>query len=487
MADEYYFEKSVLGSILQGADIPDELTDEMFLQPRNKIIFQALKQIKKQCAPDIVILHEHFMKDGKKDNETGGPSYYGDLTSGVIIENIEYYAHSLIEKYRSNKIESAIKQAAENIGNKDIDEVVQQLKTTLSSQEKARQKNVIHSATEILGMVFPAIQWIIYNFLAPGLTILSGAEKLGKSWLAMGLGISLALGTYVLGKIKVDKTAVLYLCLEDNSRRLQRRLNQLQAGNIPNLYFADKWIGGVPALETYLKDNPSIRLVIIDTFIKFFPTIDLKDYTEISNKLTQLKNIADSLDIGIIIIHHTRKGSNNKESGGDWMDNTLGSKAINGTADATITLKRGRGNRQGELNLTGRDIEEQELILTFDPDCNWTIAGDKNEIQESDTRQLIFDWLRENGGNGPSAIHKGLKKEGYAGSLSTIQNILIKMVNSGILQNLAGTYLVSSTPSMASMASTSSIPSIGIEKRDHDNHLKKPIEVVETVEEFDIW
>jgi hypothetical protein len=184
--------------------------------------------------------------------------------------------------------------------------------------------------------------------------------------------------------------------------------------------------------------------------------------------LTQLKNIADSLDIGILIIHHTRKGSNNKEATGDWMDDTLGSKAINGTADQTITLKRGRGNRQGELKLTGRDIEEQELVLTFDADCSWTIAGDKKEIQESDTRQLIYDWLREHGTNGPSSIHKGLTKSGYTGSLSTIQNILIKMVNSGVLQNAAGVYLVSSTGTICK------------------DSLNKPIEGVEAVEDKDL-
>jgi len=76
-----------------------------------------------------------------------------------------------------------------------------------------------------------------------------------------------------MGKIKVEKTDVLYIALEDNDKRLQRRLNQLQAGKIGNLFFADKWTGGPAALESFLKEHPSVRLVIIDTFIKFFPSL----------------------------------------------------------------------------------------------------------------------------------------------------------------------------------------------------------------------
>ena len=476
---------AVIANTERGAVFPDGITPAMFSSSRDRIIFStASEMLREGIPPNLVLLGERLRKEGKLE-AVGGADYIASLTSltGTYASQIGRYGELLKQQTESRAITQAIKQAAENLGTKDIEDIVQQLKDTFSKQEKPKQKNIIHSAAEILEMDFPPIRWIIPDFLAPGLTVFSGAEKLGKSWLSLGIGISLALGTRVMGKIKVEKTDTLYIALEDHSKRLQRRLNQLQAGKIDNLFFADKWTGGPAALEAFLKEHPSVRLVIIDTFIKFFPSLDLKDYTDITNKLTQLKNIADSLDIGIMVIHHTRKGANTRESGGDWMDDTLGSKAINGTADQTITLKRGRGSRQGELKLTGRDIEEQELALTFDVDCSWAIAGDKKEIQESETRQLIYDWLRENGANGPSAIHKGLKKEGYTGSLSTIQNILIKMVNSGVLQNSAGAYLLSSMPSTASTPSTGSIPSTENEAKNKENiSYQKPIEAIESVE-----
>jgi hypothetical protein len=57
---------------------------------------------------------------------------------------------------------------------------------------------------------------------------------------------------------------------------------------------------------------------------------------------------------------------------------------------------------------------------------------------------LIYDWLKENGANGPKAIHKGLVEEGYTGTLSTIQNILSRMAKAGTLQKGSGVYFISS-------------------------------------------
>jgi hypothetical protein len=65
---------------------------------------------------------------------------------------------------------------------------------------------------------------------------------------------------------------------------------------------------------------------------------------------------------------------------------------------------------------------------------------------ESDTRQLIHDWLKENGASGPAAIYKGLRKEGYTGTQSTIQKILLKMAEAGQLHHGSSVYVIPSAP-----------------------------------------
>jgi hypothetical protein len=434
-----------LGALLQGAKIPADISPDMLEHRRDQIVFTAVSDmVKGGTAPDLVTLTHYLQSTGKLE-EAGGAAYIAALTNESFASNVQYYTDGLIKESREREQGRAIKLAKEKIDKgEDIGEVVLQFQGSLSKQAKRYNKNAIipKSAAEIAKMEFPPISWIVPGLIAPGLTVFSGAEKLGKSWLSMGIGIALASGGRALGKIKTDQMAVLYLALEDTDKRLNFRIKQLHAETVDNLLFVERWEGGIAALREYLKENPSIRFVIIDTLVKFFPTVDFNDYSGMTNALTPLKYIADELDIGIMLITHTKKGGNTRDTGSDWMDQTLGSKAINATADQTLTLKRARSEGRAYLNITGRDVEEQELVLTFDHDCQWTVEGSKSEVMESDTRQLIYDWLKENGANGPAAVYKGLRKEGYSGTQSTIQKILLKMADAGQLHHGSGVYVI---------------------------------------------
>jgi hypothetical protein len=438
-----------LGALLQGAKIPADISPNMIDPRRDQDIFTAISDlVKGETVPDIVTLTHYLQSAGKLD-EAGGPAYIAILTSESFPANIQYYTEALIKESREREQGKEIRLAKEKIDKgEDIGEVVLHLQGYFLKQAKKYNKNAIapKSAAQIAKMEFPPISWIVPGIIAPGLTVFSGAEKLGKSWLSMGIGITLATGGRALGKIKTDQTTVLYLSLEDTDKRLNYRIKQLHAETVENLFFINQWNGGISALREYLKENPSIRFVIIDTLVKFFPRVDFNDYSGMTNALTPLKYIADELDIGIMIITHTKKGGNTKDTGSDWMDQTLGSKAINATADQTLTLKRARSEGRAYLNIVGRDVEEQELVLTFDRYCQWTVEGSKSEVMESDTRQLIYDWLKENGASGPAAVYKGLRKEGYTGTQSTIQKILLKMADAGQLHHGSGVYVIPSTP-----------------------------------------
>jgi RecA-family ATPase len=57
-----------------------------------------------------------------------------------------------------------------------------------------------------------------------GVTLLAGAPKLGKSWLMLNVAVAVASGGKAFGSIDVEQGAVLYLAVDDNGRRLQKRL-----------------------------------------------------------------------------------------------------------------------------------------------------------------------------------------------------------------------------------------------------------------------
>jgi hypothetical protein len=292
----------------------------------------------------------------------------------------------------------------------------------------------------------PPRSWIIPDLIPDkGLTILLGGSKIGKSWLSLQMAYSVAAGTYALGKIPVEQKNVLYIDLEESWELVHDRALSLQLQKLSGegcLSICTSYpSNNVKVLQSYLCQRPETKFVIIDTMQKLLRIENLNDYAEVVAKMSPVKELADMYGVSILMLHHTRKGG----GADNWTDDGLGSQAIVGTADNIIKLGRKRGESRGEINITGRSLLEKNYVASFDKDCgSWTLEGDKQEILEGDTQQLIYDWLKENGGNKPKAIFDGIKNEGYEGSSSTMRTILGRMVKAGILYHASGVYSVDS-------------------------------------------
>ena len=70
------------------------------------------------------------------------------------------------------------------------------------------------------------IEFCVDGMISTGLFILAGAPKVGKSWLALDMALSIAKGEKLLGRETTQGTA-LYLCLEDSYTRILNRLFEL--------------------------------------------------------------------------------------------------------------------------------------------------------------------------------------------------------------------------------------------------------------------
>jgi AAA domain-containing protein len=128
------------------------------------------------------------------------------------------------------------------------------------------------TATELLAETFPDPRFAVVDLIPEGLTFLAGAPKLGKSWLALGLGVAVAAGGRALGKIPVESGPVLYLALEDSPRRLQSRLLTLLGPDAgpEGLHLETEWprldAGGLERIDEWLEANPAARLGWIDVW-----------------------------------------------------------------------------------------------------------------------------------------------------------------------------------------------------------------------------
>ena len=81
-------------------------------------------------------------------------------------------------------------------------------------------------AEELLHTPITPVPFVVEGLLTQGLHLLAGAPKIGKSWLALWLCLCVAKGNPVW-KFPVTQGDVLYLCLEDNRSRIQKRLFQI--------------------------------------------------------------------------------------------------------------------------------------------------------------------------------------------------------------------------------------------------------------------
>ena len=87
-----------------------------------------------------------------------------------------------------------------------------------------------------------------------------------------------------------------------------------------------------------------------------------------------------------------------------------GTNGLAGSADAVLVLRRRRGKAAAELHVTGRDVEEAEYALDFDPRLGiWQLLdGPASDYALGDTRRTILDHLRAVGSDTPRQVAESL-------------------------------------------------------------------------------
>jgi hypothetical protein len=299
------------------------------------------------------------------------------------------------------------------------------------------------TAAELAMREFPPISYVIPDYVAEGLTVLAGRPKTGKSWLALGWGISVSTGGISLGSERVVLGDVLYLALEDNQRRLKRRLEQtLQGAEQPSrLHLATDCprigAGGIEAIEAWCDTVKTPRLIVVDVFGKIRPERRDKQslYDEDYKAIEPLKRLSDDREIAVLIIHHTNK----REEPADPFDAVSGTTGLTGAADTVLVLSRSTNGTI--LYGRGRDIEEVETALSFSKETGlWTSLGNASEAHRSDERTTILTALR--GSSQP------LGPQDIAGITNlkpnNVRRLLGKMVSSGEIEKAGyGSYRVS--------------------------------------------
>jgi hypothetical protein len=257
----------------------------------------------------------------------------------------------------------------------------------------------VFTAATLRTMVFPPVSYVVSGIIPEGLTILAGRPKIGKSWMALDLAIGISADQKVLGNVLVEPGDVLYLALEDNPRRLRRRITKLiyfSGGEWPErLTLATQWRrldqGGVEDIESWCDSVSAPRLVLLDTLAGVRPARNGSDtlYEGDYRALRDVHKLANDRAMGVVALHHTRK-----MEADDPVDTISGSLGLAGAADTCLILAR--GSKGTTLYVRGRDVEEAEQAITFGSEtCRWTLLGDAAQVYRSDTKTAILAVLEK--------------------------------------------------------------------------------------------
>jgi AAA domain/IclR helix-turn-helix domain len=300
-----------------------------------------------------------------------------------------------------------------------------ELASLVSADPAAATRKVSWTAGELLAAEFPPGKWVASPVLTEGLAVLAGRPKLGKSWLALQIAQAVASGGRAFDE-PVEQGAVLYIALEDNARRLQRRLQLQQWPASAMATFHTSWssldAGGLTTLQRDM-ETWGYRLVIIDTLSRALSARrNQNEMAEMIGVFSPLQCLALECGTAILLVDHHSKP---KGTDPDPVDDVLGSTAKGAAADIVMGLYRKRGEQGATLRVVGRDLDaDHNLALEWDPRwCCWHLLGDAAEGSPDTLDAQILAVFAALGGEATTtqvAQHLGKDKGNISRAITTL-------------------------------------------------------------------
>lgn len=387
MPKDYHFKKIVDGLSCLGFQC-DYLTGEKCLATIK--LNGQLRKMNREFNVDNIPYLPQELYPLKKAKKLSGMNNGDGRNNGL-------YAHllSVREEFPSVDINTLAQSINNNIFAKKLDnnELREVIKSAMKKDVKVTSKKGIKYSTmnELQSKHLDPIIFYIDGFIPQGLTILCSSPKMGKSWMALDMGLSISRGKTFMG-LNTLQSKVLYLALEDSENRLQSRTNKLLKEQIAPTDFLyaiqcnDLSNGLIEELEEIKQKEPNIKVIIIDTLQKIRGMYKgSNNYANDYKEMSEIKSFADKYSMAIIVIHHMKKGYES-----DSFNKVSGTNGITGTADTMITLeKETRASETTILSINGRDVEYNQYIVKFNPEiCKWEMIStyeDNKQTQEEDS------------------------------------------------------------------------------------------------------
>ena len=282
------------------------------------------------------------------------------------------------------------RQSISKTNNNSIAEKATEFKHNFSDLSDKPGFNTV-TMSELFDSVYQGKPPIIDGLLYRGIYLFVGAPKIGKSFFMAQLAYHISTGT-PLWNYPVHKGTVLYLALEDDYARLQKRLYRMfGVAENENLFFsvsADHVCKGLDKqVDIFVREHPDTSLIIIDTLQKVREAGgDNYSYANDYQIIAALKALAARHGVCLLLVHHTRK-----QNAEDKFDMISGTNGLLGAADGAFLLtKEKRTSNNATLDVSGRDQQDQRLFLTRNTDTlAWQLDKVETELWEEPPEPLL--------------------------------------------------------------------------------------------------
>ena len=246
------------------------------------------------------------------------------------------------------------------------------------------------------------IEWVVEGLIAPGLNLIAGKSKIGKSFGTLDLAYQVEVGGEWLEK-KCSKGNVLYYSLEDGKRRCKNRWKAMGIKPQEAWYqFRDRkpripllTMGLEEEIEDWIKNTPDRKLVVIDVYVKVKKTLGgykLNSYENDNYNLQNLQTLATKYEIAIVLVHHITK---RKED--DVFDEINGSTGIQSNMDSMIVISSDRTKGKNPiLYCIPKDGEPQQFEIALSPKCIWENLGKPGMAALTKIQNAITKAMKDN-------------------------------------------------------------------------------------------
>ena len=355
-------ERAVLGALLIDKDayavVCEMLFPESFYEPRNQLIYSAIRDLSLEEKPiDVLTVAEQLAKSGKLV-DAGGPAYLAEISSHVASSaHIDYHARIVAQKSLARQLI----QFASDVETKafdetiDVDDLMQHAEGALFELSQKNMKKdytqidpVIKNALDVINKAaantdgltgvptgYYKLDEITSGWQASDLVIIAGRPAMGKTSFALSMAkniaadyqLPMAFFSLEMSNVQLVNRLISNVCEIQGSKILNGQLQRDEWDRldkrISQLMGAPLYIDDTPGLSVFelrtkarrLVREHGVKIIMID-YLQLMNANGMRFSSrqeEVSTISRSLKGLAKELDIPILALSQLNRGVESRE------------------------------------------------------------------------------------------------------------------------------------------------------------------------------